>query len=605
MKIDPVKITVLLTLLLSFLLSIPPAGAIYSYEGIPFAPDAQGTFRGEIYIDGGHGLSFSPYSQEFDVPEGTLRWAHLYIGIWGGTENYEGWVRPEFNGQRLEQMQLAGVNDENEDVYCAGHGVYWVSYDVTNITKTGENTVEILTSSGEPGNRLDGRIYGAVLAAACEDSKAPIVSYQLLNGNINLHGKGWSGNMENVNDREDVFFSSGQTLGNTEAAKLSVVYLTGSKGLPDYLEFNGEMPGVSPEYLSESYGGKAMDVANEVSFDACGNEGFSSSYFDIEHFDVLDYLHASNSGPLNSVSSNSVSFVRGLDLDGDGEISIQEGEDYMHPVLAALVLTSESTAPVLPDLYPEMKVFEQELVDEKPAEISFTINNPGGICEENCTVSFRVDGSEVLTSPVRMEASGVYRSTFSWPAVEGEHLLELSVDPEAKIKESDKENNACTLNVSVRSKPELSVSLGEPVKIEAQEETASASLICLSFLSLFGSRRKKPLLLLLLVVLMIAAFSGCVEETRAAEKTAYSIPVTIINSGEASARDFEVNLYLDGKSVTILNIPELAGQTSIEDKIRVNALKGEHTLSVKVDEHNDIIESDEDNNEFEKSCDFN
>jgi len=594
MKIDPVKITVLL-LLLPFLLSIPPAGAIYSYEGIPFVPDAQGTFRGEVYIDGGHGLSFPPYSQEFNVPEGTLRWARLYIGVWGGTENYEGWVRPEFNGQRLEQLQLAGVDDQNENVYCAGHGVYWVSYDVSNITKNGENTAEVLTSSGESGNRLDGRVYGTVLAAVCENSKAPVVSYQLLSGNVNLHGQGWSENMADVRDREDIYFSSGQAPGSTEAARLSVVYLTGSKGLPDYLEFNGEMPGVSPEYLAESYGGKAMDIANEVSFDACGNEGFSSSYFDIEHFDVLDYLQA----------DNSVSFVRGLDLDGDGEVGIQEGEDYLHPVLAALVLTSESTASLLPDLYPEMKVSEQELVDEKPAEISFTINNPGGICEENFTASFRVDGSEVLTFPVRMEASGVYRSTFSWPAVRGEHLLELAVDTEAGIKESDEENNACALNVSVRSKPDLSVSLGEPVKIEAQEETASASLIFLSFLSLFGARRKKPLLLLLLAVLMIAAFSGCVEETRAAEKTAYSIPITITNSGEASALDFDVNLYLDGKSVNVLNIPELEGQTSIEDQIRINVLKGEHTLSVKVDENNDIIESDEDNNEFEKSCDFN
>ncbi len=593
MKIDPVKITVLL-LLTPFILSIPPAGAIYSYEGIPFVPDAQGAFRGEVYIDGGHGLSFPPYSQEFDVPEGGLLWAHLYIGVWGGTENYEGWVQPEFNGQKLEKLQLAGINDENEGVYCAGHGVYWVSYDVSNITETGENTVEILTSSSEPGNRLDGRVYGTVLAAACENSKSPVVSYQILSGNVNLHGKGWSENTADARDREDIYFSSGKTPGNTEAAKLSVVYLTGSKGLPDYLEFNGEMLGVSPEDLAESSGGKATDIANEVSFDASGDEGASSSYFDIEHFDVLDYLQ----------TANSVSFVRGLDLDGDGEIGIQEGEDYLHPVLAALILTSESTASVLPDLYPEMKVPEKELVDEKPAEISFTINNPGGICKENCTVSFRVDGNEFLTFPVRMGASGVYRSTFSWPAVEGEHLLELYVDPEAEIKESDKENNACALNVSVKSKPDLSVSLGEPVKIESQEETASASLIFLSFLSLFGARRKKPLLLLLLAVILIAAFSGCVEETRAAEKTAYSIPIMITNSGEASAPDFDVNLYLDGKSVTVLNIPELEGKTSIEDQIRINVLEGEHTLSVKVDEHNDIIESDEDNNEFEKSYDF-
>lgn len=591
MKVD-VKATLLFILLSLLLLLTLPAGASYSYEGITFAPDAQGTFRGEVYIDGGHGLSFPPYSQKFDVPEGALRWAHLYIGVWGGTENYEGWVQPEFNGQRLEQLQLAGINDENENVYCAGHGVYWIVYDVSNITKNGENTVEILTSNGEPGNKLDGRVYGAVLATACEDSKAPVVSYQLLSGNVNLHGKGWSGTLANVNDREDVYFSS--ALNSIKAANLSVVYLTGSKGLPDYLSFNGEMPGTSPEYLSESSGGKATDIANEVSLDACGDEGFSSSYFDIEHFGVLDYLQA----------NNSVSFIRGLDLDGDGEIGIQEGEDYLHPVLAALVLKSESTASVLPDLYPEMRISEEELVDGKPAEILFTINNPGGICEENFTVSFREDKDEAFTFPVRMEASGVYRSSFYWTAVRGEHLLELSVDPENGIKESDKENNACTLNVSVRSKPDLSVSLGEPVKIETQEKTASASLIFLAFLSFFGARIKKILPLLLLAVLVVAVFSGCIEETNIAEKTAYSIPVKIINNGEASARNFDVNLYLDGKNVTVLNIQELAGKNSIEDQIRVEALKGGHTLSVNVDKHNNITESDEDNNGFEKSCDF-
>ncbi|AKB29115.1 Cell surface protein [Methanosarcina siciliae T4/M] len=595
MNTDPVKTTLRCILLLSFLLSALPAGAVYSYDGIPLASDAQGTFRGEIYIDGGHGLSFPPYSQEFDVPDGTLRWARLYVGVWGGTENYKGWVLPEFNGQRLEQLQLAGVEDKNENVYCAGHGVYWVSYDVSNITKNGNNTVEVLTSSGEPGNKLDGRVYGAVLAAACEDSKAPLVSYQLLSGNVNLHGKGWSGTLANVNDQTDVNFISSQIPGSPEAATLSVVYLTGSRGLPDYLEFNGEMLGISPAYLAESYGGKAMDIANEVSFDASGEKGFSSSYFDIEHFDVLNYLQ----------TDNTVSFVRGLDLDGDGEIGLQEGEDYLHPVLAALVLSSGSTASVLPDLYPEMEVPEQELVDEKSAEISFTINNPGGICEENCTVSFRVDGTEVLTSSALMEASGVYKSSFSWPAVEGEHLIELAVDPEAKIQESDEENNVCALNVSVKSKPDLSVSLEEPLKIEAQEETSSASLLFFSVLSLFGARRKKPLFLLLIAVFIIAAFSGCVDETQTVEKTTYSIPLKITNSGEASALDFDVNLYLDGESVTVLKIPELEGQTSMEDQIRVRTLKGEHTLSVKVDEHNDIVESDEDNNGFEESCYFN
>jgi subtilase family serine protease len=376
-------------------------------------------------------------------------------------------------------------------------------------------------------------------------------------------------------------------------ANLSVVYLTGSKGLPDYLEFNGETLGVSPQYLSEKYGEKGRDIANEISCDSSGDKGVSSSYFDIDHFDVLDYLQ----------TNNSVVFIRGLDLNGDGEIDDREGEDYLHPVLAALILTSKETSSAVPDLYPEIKVSEKELVDGEDAEVFFMINNPGGPCKENFTASFRVNGNEVSTIPIRMEPSGVYKSKILWPAVKGDHLLEISVDHENKIEESDEKNNNCRLNVRVRSKPELSVSVGNPVKME-EKNTASASAICLSFLSLFGVRRKKPLFLLLLAVLLITAFSGCVEETHAAEKTTYSIPVKITNSGEASARDFDINLYLEGKSIAVLNIQELAGQTSVEEKIRVRALSGEHTLSVKVDEHEKITESDEDNNEFETCCNF-
>jgi subtilase family serine protease len=455
--------------------------------------------------------------------------------------------------------------------------------------------VNVLTSKGEPGNKLDGRIYGAVLAAACEDKKASTVSYQLLSGNVNLHGKGWSSTQANVNDRTDINFSCGQTLNNKDTANLSVVYLTGSKDLPDYLEFNGKTLGVLPQNLSEKYGEKVRDIADETSYDASGSSGFPSRYFDIESFYVRDYLQA----------NNSASVLRGLDLNGDGEIDDKEGEDYLHPVLAALVLTSKDTAPVLPDLYPEMKVAEKELVDGTSGKISFTINNPGGICEENCTLGFMVDGTEVSTFPIQMEPSGVCISSFLWSAVKGEHQLELSVNPDGRIKESNEKNNVCEFSVRVLSKPDLSVSLGNPVKFEKKEDTASSSVIFLSFLSLFGGRRKKPIFLLLLAVLMILAFSGCIEESHVAEKTAYSIPVKITNNGEASVRNFDVNIYLDGKSVTVLNIPELAGQESIENNIRVEATCGEHTLSAKVDETKHITESDEDNNEYKTSCNFN
>jgi subtilase family serine protease len=47
------------------------------------------------------------------------------------------------------------------------------------------------------------------------------------------------------------------------------------------------------------------------------------------------------------------------------------------------------------------------------------------------------------------------------------------------------------------------------------------------------------------------------------------------------------------------------GKKPIETDIRVEVTDGEHALSAKVDENNHIIESDEDNNAYKTSCNFN
>jgi len=129
---------------------IPAIQASYSYDGIPFTIASQGTVNGGVYIEGGHGLEFPPYSQEFDVPDGHIRWARLYVGIWGGKEEYEGWVQVDMNDKSMDKVPLLGINDDSTNVYCSGHGVYWVYYDVTDIVVNGENAVIIKTSQGEP-----------------------------------------------------------------------------------------------------------------------------------------------------------------------------------------------------------------------------------------------------------------------------------------------------------------------------------------------------------------------------------------------------------------------------------------------------------------------
>ena len=564
---------------------IPAVQASYSYDGIPFTIASQGTVNGGVYIDGGHGLQFPPYSRDFDVPDGHIRWARLYVGIWGGKEEYEGWVQVDMNSKSMDKIPLLGINDDSSNVYCSGHGVYWVYYDVTDIVVNGENAVIIETSQGEPGNKLDGRVYGAVLAAVYEDENAPGITYEIYDGNVNLHSGGWSGKQENVNYETSVFFNDMQDQNSPNGAELTVVYLTSSKGLPDYLQFNGHQLGTTPQYLLDmGFQVGVTDIANEVSGDACSGPGIRSSYFDIECFDVLEYTQ----------TDNVLTFLLGRDLDGDGEIGDNEGEDYLHPVITSLVLKHSTDTNPGPDLSIEVEINENSLIEGNDVEIPVVIGNPGGLHEGMFKIRLNVDGSEASTTEVYMDASGVSRSTINWHATAGSHLLEIIVDPEDAVQESNENNNVYEAEVDVNTRPDLSISIGDPRKIETENSLIEASLLLL-ILPVIGSLRRKKALLIA-VLLVAACFSGCSGPGTENKQTDYQVPIVIMNSGESPARQFDVNLYLDEEKIAALHIQELDGSTSMEEEMMVTVAGGEHTLKAIVDEKNYVIESDEENN---------
>ncbi len=564
---------------------IPAVQASYSYDGIPFTIASQGTVNGGVYIDGGHGLQFPPYSRDFDVPDGHIRWARLYVGIWGGKEEYEGWVQVDMNGKSMDKIPLLGINDDSSNVYCSGHGVYWVYYDVTDIVVNGENAVIIETSQGEPGNKLDGRVYGAVLAAVYEDENAPGITYEIYDGNVNLHSGGWSGKQENVNYETSVFFNDIRNQNSPSEAELIVVYLTSSKGLPDYLLFNGNQLGTTPQYLLDmGFQVGVTDIANEVSGDACSGPGIRSSYFDIECFDVLEYIQ----------TDNVLTFLLGRDLDGDGEIGDNEGEDYLHPVITSLVLKHSTDTNPGPDLSIEVAINENSLIEGNDVEIPVVIGNPGGLHEGMFKIRLNVDGSEASTTDVNMDASGVSRSTINWHATAGSHLLEIIVDPENVVQESNENNNVYEAEVDVNTRPDLSISIGDPRKIETENNLIEASLLLL-ILPVIGSIRRKKAFLIA-VLLVAACFSGCSGPGTENKQTDYQVPIVIMNSGESPARQFDVNLYLDEEKIAALHIQELDGSSSMEEEMMVTVEGGEHTLKAIVDEKNYVIESDEENN---------
>jgi len=564
---------------------IPAVQASYSYDGIPLTIASQGTLNGGVYIDGGHGLEFPPYSQEFDMPDGHTRWARLYVGVWGGKEEYEGWVQVDMNGKSMDEIPLLGINDDSKNVYCSGHGVYWVYYDVTDIVVNGENEVIIETSQGKPGNKLDGRVYGAVLAAVYEDKNAPEITYEIYEGNVNLHGKGWSGKLENMNCETSVFFNNIQDQNSPDGAELTAVYLTSSKGLPDYLLFNGNQLGTTPKYLLDmGYQIGVTDIANAVSGDACSGSGNQNSYFDIECFDVLEYAQ----------TDNVLTFLLGRDLDGDGEIGDNEGEDYLHPVISSLVLKYRTATSPGPDLSIEVEIDENNLIDENDVEIPVVIGNPGELHEGMVNIQLNVDGSEASTTEVYMDASGVIRSTINWHAAAGSHLLEIIVDPENLVHESNENNNVYEAEVDINTRPDLSISIGEPKKNENQNSLAKASSALLMLLVIGSLRRRKAFLMA--VLLVAVCFSGCTGPGTEYQQTDYQVPIVIVNNGESPARQFDINLYLDEEKIAALHIQELAGSSSMEEEMMVTVEGCEHTLKAIVDEKNYVIESDEENN---------
>jgi subtilase family serine protease len=378
--------------MLSF--TVTPASADYNFDGVPFSDQLdgveQGIVKGGVYVDGGHGMGPSPYTQSFNIPEGTVKWAQLYVGVWGGSEVKTGTVAVTFNGVELETLELEGEADSNPNVYCSGHGVYWIVYDVTENQATGSIDA-VVTTSGT----IDGRVYGVVLAAVYEDPYGEEVKYWINEGNVNLHGTGWSG-IQGTNDEAVAEFDGTVNMDKFTAARLTTVYLTGTPGLNDYLYFNDNK-------LCD--GNNCDDIAN------------SKQYFDFKTFDVTDYIENDN---------NKAKFERG-------------DEDYVHPVLAVLTIQGmepkEETscvylgANIIPavsiEVTPDMLNFGTLASGQTSSEHTLSISNTG-----TYTVAVTADVTDTADN---LYVSGLLLDSSIWNAYTTEIIAGAAVDPVAVL----------------------------------------------------------------------------------------------------------------------------------------------------------------------------
>lgn len=278
---DPWRV---LAVALLLLLLACPAGAVYAMDGVPLHTVAHGKHHGTVSVSGGHGLSPAPYSQSFTVPAGKVRFARLYVGVWGGNPEYRGTLETTFNGASLGTRPMDGEADRGAQVYVSGFGVHWSAYDVTSRVKNGANTATATTA----GEQFDGRVYGMVLAVATEDTSAPEIEYWFAEGNENLNAAAGK-------NSASLALGAGPAPASVSGARLHVAYLASTRGDGDRLLFNGQT----------------------VATDAAGAS--SGGYFDVRSFDVT---------PLRRETAT-VGFARG-------------SANRLHPAFAGYVATLAS-----------------------------------------------------------------------------------------------------------------------------------------------------------------------------------------------------------------------------------------------------------------------
>lgn len=597
----------LLFLLLLSLLCATPCSAVYEFSGIPLEIAAQGVVDGQVQTFGTYGVQDPPATLVFDL-DGEVQWARTYVGVWGGTPRYTGWTELAVNDRTLPRITLFGSDDRSGNVYVSGYGVYWIAYDTTALVQSGRNRITADTSRFEPDNKLDGRIYCLVTLVATRDAAGRTTRYVVAEGNVNLHGEGWSGVIETTNDASSVTLPAGSVQG-LRAANLTVLLLASTRGEPGYVLFNSHDLGPDADYPGYPPGVK--DIADETSFNAGFSAPVPSRYVDIEVFDVLALLRE---------GGNVVTFERGRDLDGDGVISAAasppEGEHYLHPVLAMLTLERDRDTVSGPDLALNGIAVQDAHAGEEGV-IIVTIRNLGAFSALPAELRVRVDGDLLATRQVTIDRSGLQQVAVPWRPGEGSFTVLAEIEIPGDENPS---NNQYQTVVTVGGLPDLAVSMEPPVRrgdavrqgnpVLQVLTLAGALVIPTLFLARRppqGGRRVPGILLAALVLLALLPPPLALVPPAAGQDTSslYLLPVTVTNLGGSDASSFSVSVYLDGERVITRAYPDgiRAGQSE-RSEIPLYTSPGSHHVRVIADEAGLVKDADRSNNSAEATYVF-
>jgi len=397
------------TLLVIILSTANIALADYNFEGVPSTDElknvAYGDITGGVYVAGGDGLVFPPYTQSFNVPGDNVSWARLYVGVWGGNKKNTGNIAVTYNDIEIYSLKLEGEKDKNPNVYCSGYGVYWIYCDVTTNTTSGPVDV-VVTTSGD----IDGRIYGVVLVAVYEESNGEMVKYWINDGNPTLYN---ITDPTPISKKEAHADFSGINPDSASAARLTVAYLAGDPGQNDYLYFNDNKL-------------NGDDVAS------------SSGSFDLLTFDVTNFLEKSSKAKFDCGN-----------------------ETYIHPVLAVLTVYSGEIKEDSDLIIQQVTV--PELCTDVENIVTANIANIGSGPAFGFSVALYSDGEIVSKAQVSSVDSEQNKSVdMVWtPTSAGQHVLRVMADHTdivSELRENNNNNTPFIANILDRTPPNITIS---------------------------------------------------------------------------------------------------------------------------------------------------
>jgi hypothetical protein len=318
---------------------VPVSAGSYSYDGVSLSDATHGTVQGTVVCDKGsnYGLKAPWFNTTFSVPGGSsVKWAKIYVSVWGGTENYVGWANGTITNATGTYTLTPSRIDKNapgSNVIGSGNGKWIASHDVTSYLNPGQTFVANISTTGT----IDKRVYDVTLVAVIVNSSSSKTAYWINDGNVNER---YDAGYGELNNNITTFAAPSY---NTTEAKVCLGQLVGTSGESDFAYLNVPDDADSPRDLTNIDWDMTTHRKYQIGTDDDLADSSQGNYFDLDEF-TSTYDSTALKDLINLTGNNDVIFWRGHDYDSSGVIegtwgaSDSEGETYVTPFLAVLTL---------------------------------------------------------------------------------------------------------------------------------------------------------------------------------------------------------------------------------------------------------------------------